>query len=166
MSRVDTFESSTGIGVCGVIDQQPMALGNKAWIHDLGVIVETIAEQAEELRQQGASVVYLAVKQKLAGLIAVSDPVKASTAEALAALRVSGIRVVIASGDGLTTAKAVATKLGIDEVYGEVKPADKLALVEGFQKAAAWSPWPVTASTMHLRWQRRTLVLRCAPEQM
>jgi Cu+-exporting ATPase len=135
LSRVDTFESSTGIGVRGVIDQQQMALGNTALMHDLGVIVETVTEQAEELRQQGASVMYLAVKQKLAGLIAVSDPVKASTAEALATLRASGINVVMATGDGLTTAKAVAAKLGIDEVYGEVKPADKLALVERFQKA-------------------------------
>jgi Cu+-exporting ATPase len=135
LSRVDTFESSTGIGVRGVIDQQPMALGNTALMQDLGVIVESVTEQSEALRQQGASVMYLAVKQKLAGLIAVSDPVKASTPEALATLRASGIRVVMATGDGLTTAKAVAAKLGIDEVYGEVKPADKLALVERYQKA-------------------------------
>ncbi len=135
LSRVDKFESSTGIGVRGVIDKQPMALGNTALMRDLGVIVESVTEQAEVIRQQGASVMYLAVKQKLAGLIAVSDPVKASTLEALATLRALGIRVVMATGDGLTTAKAVATKLGIDEVYGEVKPADKLALVERFQKA-------------------------------
>jgi Cu+-exporting ATPase len=135
LSRVDTFESSTGIGVRGVIDQQPMALGNTALMEDLGVIVESVTVQAEALRQQGASVMYLAVKQRLAGLIAVSDPVKASTPEALATLRASGIRVVMATGDGLTTAKAVAAKLGIDEVYGEVKPADKLALVERFQQA-------------------------------
>jgi len=135
LSRVDTFESSTGIGVRGVIDQQPMALGNTALMHDLGVMVESVTEQAETLRQQGASVMYLAVNQKLAGLIAVSDPIKASTPEALATLRASGMHVVMATGDGLTTAKAVAAKLGIDEVYGEVKPADKLALVERFQKA-------------------------------
>ena len=135
LSRVDKFESSTGIGVRGVIDQQQMALGNTALMQDLGVMVEPVAEQAEALRQQGASVMYLAVEQKLAGLIAVSDPVKASTMEALATLRASGIRVVMATGDGLTTARSVAKKLGIDEVYGEVKPADKLALVERFQKA-------------------------------
>ena len=135
LSRVERFESSTGIGVRGVIDQQQMALGNTALMHDLGVNVESVTEQAEALRQQGASVMYLAVKQTLAGLIAVSDPIKASTPEALATLRATGIRVVMATGDGLTTAKAVAAKLGIDEVYGEVKPADKLALVERFQKA-------------------------------
>ena len=135
LSRVDKFESSTGIGVRGVIDQQEMALGNTALMHDLGVMVEGVAEQAEALRQQGASVMYLAIEHKLAGLIAVSDPIKASTMEALATLRASGIRVVMATGDGLTTANSVAKKLGIDEVYGEVKPADKLALVERFQKA-------------------------------
>jgi P-type Cu+ transporter len=134
LSRVDGFESSTGVGVRGVIDQQQMALGNTALMHDLGVIVESVSEQAEALRRQGASVMYLAVKQTLAGIVAVSDPVKASTPEALATLRASGIRVVMATGDGVTTAKAVAAKLGIDEVYGEVKPADKLALVERLQK--------------------------------
>jgi Cu+-exporting ATPase len=135
LSRVDRFESSTGIGVRGVIDQQPVALGNTALMSELGVAVERFGVQAEALRQQGASVMYLAVEGQPVGLIAVSDPIKASTAEALATLRASGIRVVMATGDGVTTAKAVATHLGIEEVYGEVKPADKLALVERFQKA-------------------------------
>ena len=76
---------------------------------------------------------HLAVDAKLAGILAVSDPVKATTAEALATLRKAGIRVVMATGDGLTTAQAVAQRLGIDEVHGEVKPADKLKLVEKLQ---------------------------------
>ena len=71
---------------------------------------------------------------RLAGLLAVSDPIKATTAEALESLRASGLRIVMATGDGLTTAKAVGKRLGIDEVHGEVKPADKLALVERLQK--------------------------------
>jgi len=135
LSRVDSFESSTGVGVRGVIDSQPVALGNTALMNELGVTVAHFGVQAEALRQQGASVMYLTVREQLVGLIAVSDPIKASTSEALATLRASGIRVVMATGDGVTTAKAVATHLGIDEVYGEVKPADKLALVERFQKA-------------------------------
>jgi Cu+-exporting ATPase len=77
---------------------------------------------------------YLSADGKLAGLLAVSDPIKANTVEASAALKASGIRVIMASGDGLTTAKSVAAKLGIDEVYGEVKPADKLALVDRLQQ--------------------------------
>ncbi|MCV4753758.1 HAD-IC family P-type ATPase, partial [Escherichia coli] len=79
----------------------------------------------------------LGVDGKLAGLLAVSDPIKSSTAEALAMLRQVGIRLVMATGDGLTTAKAVGARLGIDEVHGEVKPADKLVLVEQLQKAGA-----------------------------
>jgi len=77
---------------------------------------------------------YLAVDGQLAGLLAVSDPVKASTPEALAALKAAGLRVIMATGDGLTTAQAVGTRLGIDEVHGEVKPADKLALIERLQR--------------------------------
>jgi Cu+-exporting ATPase len=76
---------------------------------------------------------YLAVDGKLAGLLVVSDPVKASTVEALAALKATGMRVIMATGDGLTTAKAVGKRLGIDEVHGEVKPEDKLALVTRLQ---------------------------------
>ena len=76
---------------------------------------------------------HLAVEDRLAGLLAVSDPVKASTPEALSALHAAGIRIVMATGDGVTTARAVAARLGIDEVHGEVKPEDKLALVERLQ---------------------------------
>ena len=76
---------------------------------------------------------YLAVDGKLAGLLAVSDPVKQSTPEALAKLKAAGLRIVMATGDGLTTAKAIGKRLGIDEVHGEVKPADKLTLIERLQ---------------------------------
>ena len=100
---------------------------------ELGSSTE-LAEHAEELRKSGASVIHLACDGQLLGLLAVSDPIKASTPEALASLRAAGLRVVMATGDGLTTARAVGQRLGIDEVYGEVKPADKLALVERFQR--------------------------------
>ena len=76
---------------------------------------------------------YLAADGQLQGLLAVSDAIKASTPEALATLHASGLRIVMATGDGMTTAKAVGAKLGIDEVHGEVKPADKLALVSRLQ---------------------------------
>lgn len=83
---------------------------------------------------EGASVMFLAVDRQLAGLVAVSDPLKAATPEALAGLQAAGIRVIMATGDGLTTARAVASRLGIDEVYGEVKPRDKVALVDRLQR--------------------------------
>jgi Cu+-exporting ATPase len=99
----------------------------------LDVKVDALKTQAEALRAEGASVMHLAVDGKLAGLLAVSDPVKTTTPEALKALHDAGLRVVMATGDGLTTARAVGKRLGIDEVHGEVKPADKLKLVEKLQ---------------------------------
>ncbi len=133
LGKVDTFDSGSGIGVTGTVDGQPLALGNTALMEQLGVDATGLNREAEELRGQGTSVMYLSVAGKFAGLLAVSDPVKASTPEALQSLHKAGIKVIMATGDGLTTAKAVAGRLGIDEVYGEVKPADKLALVERLQ---------------------------------
>jgi Cu+-exporting ATPase len=98
------------------------------------IATESAATAADELRREGASVMYLAVDRQLAGLIAVSDPIKPSSAEALKLLKATGVRIVMATGDGLTTAQAVGTRLGIDEVHGDVKPADKLALVERLQR--------------------------------
>ena len=134
LETAQNFESSSGIGVSGSVGGKKLALGNTAWMTQLGVAVDGFAAQAESLRAEGASVMFLAVDSQPAGLLAVSDPIKATTVEALAALKASGLRVIMATGDGLTTAKAVAARLGIDEVYGEVKPADKLALVDRLQR--------------------------------
>ncbi len=133
LDKAERFESGSGIGVRGLVGGRQMALGNTALMQQLGVDVSGLLPQAEALRGQGASVMFLAADGKQVGLLAVSDPVKASTPEALATLRAEGLRVVMATGDGLTTARAVATRLGIDEVHGEVKPADKLALVRRLQ---------------------------------
>ncbi|UJW80334.1 copper-transporting P-type ATPase [Hydrogenophaga sp. SL48] len=127
------FESGSGVGVQGVVAGRSLALGNTALMQQRGVDVAPLAPQAETLRAQGASVMYLAVDERLAGLLAVSDPVKATTPAALASLRQAGLRVIMATGDGLTTARAVGQRLGIDEVHGEVRPADKLRLVEALQ---------------------------------
>lgn len=133
LEKPEQFESGTGIGVRGRVAGASVALGNTALMEQLGVDVSPLIPQAEGLRKEGASVMYLAVNGALSGLLAVSDPVKASTPEALAMLRASGLRIVMATGDGVTTAKAVAARLNIDEVHGEVKPADKLRLVEKLQ---------------------------------
>lgn len=134
LDKPESFESSSGIGVRGMLQGQPVALGNTALMDIDSVDWAPLQNTAEELRQLGASVMYLAVQGRLAGLVAVSDPVKETTSEALATLREAGIRVVMATGDGVTTAKAVASKLGIADVYGEVKPQDKLALVVQLQQ--------------------------------
>ncbi len=133
LDRALGFDSGSGIGVSGSVAGQSLALGNGALMQQRGVAIDTLTAHAEALRAQGASVMFLAVDNKAAGLLAVSDPIKASTADALASLKASGLRVVMATGDGLTTAKAVAATLGIDEVHGEVEPADKLALVKRLQ---------------------------------
>ena len=130
----ESFESGSGIGVQGDVAGHHLVLGNTALMQQVGVLVDGLKGQAEALRTEGASVMHLAIDGKLAGLLAVSDPIKASTMEALTALKASGIRIVMATGDGITTAKAVGAKLGIDEVHGEVKPQDKLMLVEQLQR--------------------------------
>lgn len=134
LDKPENFESGSGIGVRGQVAGRQLALGNTTLMEQLGVSVAALVPQAEALRAEGASVMHLAVNGQLMGLLAVSDPVKASTPEALATLKASGLRIVMATGDGLTTAQAVAARLGIDEVHGEVKPADKLLLVERLQK--------------------------------
>jgi Cu+-exporting ATPase len=133
LDAAEEFDSASGIGVRGHIGGNALALGNTALMRQDGVDAAPLATQAEALREEGASVMHLAVDGRLAGLLAVSDPIKATTADALAALRDDGLRVVMATGDGVATARVVGQRLGIEEVHGEVKPADKLQLVEKLQ---------------------------------
>ncbi|MBX9407259.1 copper-translocating P-type ATPase [Pseudomonas baetica] len=134
LGKAEDFESSTGIGVRGRVGGKTLALGNALLMEQLKVSVDGLKSQAEALRAEGASVMLLAIDGKAAGLLSVSDPIKSSTAAALTELKAEGIRVIMATGDGLTTAKAIAAKLGIEEVHGGVTPADKLALVEQLQQ--------------------------------
>ncbi|AVO50971.1 MULTISPECIES: copper-transporting P-type ATPase [Melaminivora] len=127
------FESGSGIGVRGSVEGRRLALGNTALMEQEGIDVAALKTDGERLRGEGASVMHLAVDGRLAGLLAVTDPIKSSTPEAIRTLHAGGLRIVMATGDGLTTARAVGTRLAIDEVHGEVKPADKLALVEKLQ---------------------------------
>ena len=133
LDKPDHFESISGIGVKGSIGTLHLALGNTSLMEKLGASVTSLATQAEQLRSEGASVMHLAINGDLAGLLVVSDPIKATSAEALQILRDAGLRIVMATGDGLTTAKSVGERLGIKEVYGEVKPMDKLELVTRLQ---------------------------------
>jgi Cu+-exporting ATPase len=133
LAKPEGFESSSGIGVRGMVEGKRIALGNTALMESDKVAWTPLAEQAEGLRLEGASVMYLAVDGQLLGLVAVSDPIKQTTPEALATLKDAGITVIMATGDGVTTARSVAARLGIPEAYGEVKPQDKLALVEKLQ---------------------------------
>jgi Cu+-exporting ATPase len=133
LAKPDTFESSTGIGVRAIVEGHQIALGNTRLLEEAGADSKPLASEAERLRGEGASVIYLAVDGRLAGILAVNDPIKDSTPDAIRVLHEAGIRIVMATGDGLTTAKAVADRLGIDEVHGEVRPQDKADLVARLQ---------------------------------
>ena len=134
LTKADDFESGSGIGVRGTVEGKHLVLGNTALMQQESVATDALKTDAERLRSEGGSVMHLAVDGRLAGILAVTDPIKATTADAIKTLHDSGLRIVMATGDGLTTARAVGAKLRIDEVHGEVKPADKLALVERLQK--------------------------------
>ncbi len=133
LTAAQEFESSSGIGVKGVVDGRRIVLGNTALMDQTGVEWKELDEAAESLRRDGASVMFLAADKQALGLLAVSDPIKPSSGAALKALRKSGVHIVMATGDGLTTARAVAREMQIDEVYGEVKPKDKDDLVARYQ---------------------------------
>jgi Cu+-exporting ATPase len=133
LERPSAFDSASGIGVTGEVGGQRVMLGNSALMQQAQVDVSPLRDEAEKLRHEGASVMHLAVGGRLAGVLAVSDPIKASTPDAVNALRAAGIRIIMATGDGWTTARSVGARLGIDEVIGEVNPADKVALVAKLQ---------------------------------
>lgn len=134
LSTPETFESAFGIGVRGKVDGRDLQLGNTALMNDAGVDASPLKGHAEQLRGEGVSIMFLAVDNVLAGLLAVSDPIKPTSKLAIQRLQADGIRVIMATGDGLTTARAVARELGIEEVHGEVKPQDKERLTASLQQ--------------------------------
>jgi Cu+-exporting ATPase len=126
---VDQFESATGIGVRGQVAGKALALGNTTLMVQEQIDVAPLREAADRLREEGASVMYLGVDGTLVGVLAVADPVKESAPDAVNALKAAGVRLIMATGDGQRTAQAVASALHIEEVHGELRPADKSALV-------------------------------------
>ena len=127
---VSEFDSPVGRGVLGMVEGQPVVLGNARFMAEHGVEVAPLTKSAEELRRDGATVIFIGIQRRIAGAIAIADPVKPSTPEALAALKREGIRIVMLTGDNRTTAEAVARKLGIDEVEVEVLPDHKSEVVQ------------------------------------
>ena len=132
-ARATDFESITGKGVKGRIGSKLVALGNHALMDMFGVDVGDMAKRAEELRADGQTVMFVAIDGKLAGLVGVADPIKASTPQAIAELHAAGVRIVMLTGDSATTAKAVASKLGIDELRADVLPDQKADEVKRLQ---------------------------------
>ncbi len=132
-ASVDGFDSVTGKGVQGEVDGATALLGNQALMTDAAVSTEELAEQAETMRRQGQTVMFVALAGRLVGIVAVSDPIKESTPAAIHRLHEEGLRVVMLTGDNRATAEAVAAQLDIDEVVAEVLPDEKAAAVKRFQ---------------------------------
>ncbi|MEO8551221.1 MAG: heavy metal translocating P-type ATPase [Kofleriaceae bacterium] len=134
LANAERFESITGKGAMGRVDGRAVAIGNRALMDHVHADATTLAPRAEELRADGQTVMFVAVDGKLAGLIGVADPIKASTAEAIQSLHAAGVRIVMLTGDSATTAQAVAKKLGLDDVKAEVLPDQKAEVVKELQR--------------------------------
>ena len=135
LAKAEDFEAVTGKGVKGTVDGRMVALGNKAMIEDLGLAAGDLVEKANQRRDEGETVMFVAIDGAIAGLVSVADPVKQSTPDALKALHALGLRIIMATGDNERTAKAVAARLGIDEIRADVLPEDKARIIRELQES-------------------------------
>ncbi|WP_296706008.1 heavy metal translocating P-type ATPase [Rhodoblastus sp.] len=135
LAPVENFDSPTGRGALGSVEGRRLVLGNARFLEEQSIDTAPLAEAAERLRQDGATAIFAAIDGRVAAALAIADPVKASTPEALAALKAAGVKVVMLTGDNWTTAKAVARRLGIDDVEAEVLPDQKSSVVQRYKAA-------------------------------
>ena len=133
LGKADDFEAVTGKGVKGVVDGNPVALGNAKLLEELGLDGGHLMEVANGRRDEGETVMFVVLEGAVAGLVSVADPVKETTPAALKALHAAGFRIIMATGDNERTAKAVAGKLGIDEIRADVLPEDKASIIRELQ---------------------------------
>jgi Cu+-exporting ATPase len=129
-ARVLGFDSPAGKGAIGMVERKRLAIGNAAFLKELGIDTGALEAQAEALRRDGATAVFVAVNGKASGVIGIADPVKATTPEALRALTADGVRIVMLTGDNRTTAEAIARRLGLSEIEADVLPDGKAKVVE------------------------------------
>jgi Cu+-exporting ATPase len=134
MARVMGFDATIGKGAIGLVERRRVVVGSATFLAELNIATAALETEAERLRSEGATVIFVAIDGKPAGIVAIADPVKASTPDALAALRSEGIRIVMLTGDNRTTALAVARRLGIETVEAEVLPQQKIAVVEKLRR--------------------------------
>ncbi|MEE9588541.1 MAG: heavy metal translocating P-type ATPase [Hyphomicrobiaceae bacterium] len=137
VAKASSFEALTGRGVSGKVDGCDVALGNVTLMEEISIDPGPLTMDADRLRSEGKTVMFVAIDGDLAGILAVSDPIKETTPEAISALHREGLKVVMVTGDNGRTAKAVASNLGIDEVYADVLPSDKARIVRELQEAGA-----------------------------
>ena len=136
LASADDFESVAGMGAAGTVDGRQLVIGNRRLMNERDIDVAVLATRAESLAGEGATSIYVAVDGEAAGVIAIADPIKQTTTAAIASLRKSGLRIVMLTGDNALTARAVAAKLGIDEIEADVLPADKKKVVEELRAQA------------------------------
>src|SRR5690606_39154253 len=130
LSQVTDFDSPVGKGVIGTVDGEMIVSGSAKFLAEHGMDTNSLATLAEEQRRQAATVIFVGVGGRLAGFAAIADPIKETAPRALQALKAAGLRIVMLTGDGKTTAEAVGRELGIDEVVAEVLPEDKASVVQ------------------------------------
>ena len=134
LTEAQDFDSPLGKGVTGSVDGHKLVIGNKRIMREVGINTAELDKAADELRGEGATAIYVAVDGQPAGILAIADPIKATTPEAISALKETGIRVVMLTGDNATTARAVARKLGISDVEAGVLPEDKSKIVARYRE--------------------------------
>ncbi|MBN8945346.1 MAG: heavy metal translocating P-type ATPase [Rhizobiales bacterium] len=134
LAPVSDFDSPSGKGAKGLVEGRHVVLGNAAFLQSEGIDTGGLESRADDLRREGATAIFVGIERRIAGTIAIADPIKATTPAALKALRNEGIRVVMLTGDNRTTAQAVARRLGIDDVEAEVLPDQKSAVVERLKR--------------------------------
>jgi len=137
LAKTQDFEAITGKGVQGKVDGKNVALGNDSLLKSLGLSSGDLGKQADVMRSEGKTVMFVVIEGGLAGLVTVSDPIKSTTKEALRSLRAEGLKIVMVTGDNIRTAQAVANELGIDEVMADVLPDGKAAAVKSLQESGA-----------------------------
>jgi Cu+-exporting ATPase len=133
LAKASDFDSPTGKGAKGTVEGKRIVLGNAAFLKSEGIDASSLVSDAEALRQDGATVIFAGIDRKVSGIIAIADPIKATTAEALKVLRAAGLRIVMLTGDNRTTAEAVAKKLGISEIEADILPDQKAKVVKRLQ---------------------------------
>ncbi len=133
LTEAEDFEAVTGMGVKGIVDGKAVALGNARMVEEMGLSTGTLSTTANNRRDEGETVMFIMLEGRIAGLVSVADPVKESTPDAIKALHAVGFRVIMATGDNERTAKAVAARLGIDEIRADVMPEDKARIIKELQ---------------------------------
>src|SRR5216117_1465228 len=134
LSPSEKFESITGRGIRGKVDEKEVAVGNETWFKELGIVDSKLSSRAEALRRNGQTVIFVSIDRRVAGLLGVADPVRPSTPQAIRDLKREGLQLLMLTGDSHATAENIARKLGIDEFEAEVLPEQKSAVVQRLQK--------------------------------